>query len=306
MRAKDVFKKTMKFVWLKLALGGCAIAFSIVLGLLLLGLSAVTDSSAVAGYSLMAWIGLSIAGVGISQYYLGWLLKAGHIAVVTSLMTTGSMPENPVEYGMNMVKKKFATAAAYFAVDRLVAGAVKQINGGLDIVGSILGKIPGMESVVSFAKTFVNIALGNVDECCLAYTFYREEQPALKSAADGVVIYFQNWKSVLKDALKTAFIAFIAAIAAGFVMLLVVTGILGVTGMPGFWTFLAASIFTVMTVFIVKSAVLDSYTMVCMVCSYMQTAPSAKITFDLYDKLCGLSAKFKSLFRKAQEAVNKI
>lgn len=303
MRANEVFKKTMKFVWLKLALGGCAIAFSIVLGLLLLGLSAVTDSDAVAGYSVIAWIGLSIAGVGISQYYVGWLLKAGHIAAVTSLAATGSLAENPVEYGIKMVKKKFVTAAAYFAVDRLVSGAVKQINGGLDIVGNMLGKIPGMESLVSFAKSFVNIALGNVDECCLAYTFYKEEQPALKSAADGVVIYFQNWKNVLKDALKTAFISFIVSAVAGFMLLFVIIGILGITGIPGFGVFLVACILTAMIVLIVKSAVMDSYTMVCMVCSYMQTAPSAEISFDLYEKLCSLSAKFKSLFKKAQEAV---
>ncbi|MCM1325753.1 MAG: hypothetical protein NC094_05305 [Bacteroidales bacterium] len=196
MKANEVFKQTIKFVWMKLALGGCAIAFSLVLGLILMGVSALDDNGVVAVYALVIWFCLSVAAVGISQYYLGYLLKAGHIAVVTALVTTGSLPENAFAYGIETVKKKFATAAAYFAVDRLVSGAVNQINSGLDVVGNILGKIPGMESVVSFAKSFVNIALGNVDECCLAYTFYHAEQSAFKSAADGVVIYFQNWKTV--------------------------------------------------------------------------------------------------------------
>ncbi|MCM1553860.1 MAG: hypothetical protein NC092_14425, partial [Butyrivibrio sp.] len=80
--------------------------------------------------------------VGISQYYLGYLLKAGHIAVVTALVTKGSLPEDSFAYGIETVKKKFATAAAYFAVDRLVSGAVNQINNGLDIVGNVLGKLP--------------------------------------------------------------------------------------------------------------------------------------------------------------------
>lgn len=302
MKANDVFKKTMTFVWLKLALGGCAIAFSIVLGLLLLGVAALDKTGVVGVYALMIWICLTAAAVGISQYYLGWLLKAGHIAVVTSLLTTGSLPDKPFEYGTEMVKKKFATAAAYFAVDRLVSGAVKQINGGLDIVGSVLGKIPGMDSVVSFAKSFVNVALGNVDECCLAYTFYREEQSAVKSAADGVVIYFQNWKTILKDALKTAFVTFLLSIVAGFLLMAVTIGFLSVLGMPGFDVFCVALILAVMIVFIVKSSVMDSYTMVCMVCSYMQVAPSTEITFDLYDKLCNMSSKFKSLFQKAKEA----
>ncbi|MCM1092300.1 MAG: hypothetical protein NC413_15875 [Muribaculum sp.] len=35
----------------------------------------------------------------------------------------------------------------------------------------------------------MNIAFGNVDECCLAYTFLHEEQSAFKSAADGKIDY---------------------------------------------------------------------------------------------------------------------
>lgn len=302
MKANEVFQKTIKFVWMKLALGGCAIAFSVLLGLILLGVSALDKNGVVGVYALMIWFCLSVAAVGISQYYLGYLLKAGHIAVVTSLVTKGSLPENSFDYGIGMVKKKFATAAAYFAVDRLVSGAVNQINGGLDIVGNILGKIPGMDSVVSFAKSFVNIALGNVDECCLAYTFYHEEQSSFKSAADGVVIYFQNWKVVLKDALKTAFVTFIISIIAGLLLFLVTMGALSVLGMPGLGVFFVAIMLTMMIVLIVKSAVMDSYTMVCMVCSYMQVAPSTEITFDLYDKLCNLSSNFRKLFQRAKEA----
>ena len=41
--------------------------------------------------------------------------------------------------------------------------------------------------------------------------------------------------------------------------------------------------------------------MVKMMVSYMEVAPSTQITFDLYEKLCKLSSKFKSLFNKGQE-----
>lgn len=302
MKANDVFKKTVNFVWMKLALGGCAIALSIVLGLIMLGLASMDDTGVVGVYMMMIWMVLSLAALGISQHYIGYLLKAGHIAVVTQLLTTGSLPENSFEYGKGMVKKKFATAAAYLAVDRLVSGAVRQINGGLDIVGNVLGKIPGMDSLVSFAKSFVNIALGNVDECCLAYTFYHEEQSAFKSAADGVVIYFQNWKTILKNALKTALITLVLS-AVAWLLMAVTVAVLSATGMPGFNLFFVAVILAMMVVHTVKSSVMDSYTMVCMVCSYMQVAPDTEITFDLYDKLCKLSSKFKSLFQKAEQGL---
>lgn len=302
MKANDVYRKTIKFVWLKLALGGCAIIFSIVLGLILLAISALSQNDSVIGFSLMIWLGASAGVVGVTHYYIGYLLKAGHIAVVTHLVKTGSLPEDQFAYGKQVVKEKFATAAAYFAVDRLVSGAVRQINGTLDIAGSFLEKIPGMESLVSFVRTFINIALGNLDECCMAYTFYHAEQSSFKSAADGVVTYFQNWKSILKDALKTAVIAVIISGVAWFLLMFGIIGILSVLGVPGILGLLAALVLTVMIMMVVKSSVMDSYIMVCMVCSYLRVAPSTEITFDLYDKLCKLSSKFKTLLQKAGEA----
>lgn len=303
MKANDVYSKTIKFVWLKLALGACAIVFSIVLGLILLGISALTKSDGVIGFSLMIWCFATATVFGGTQYYIGYLLKAGHIAVVTHLVKTGSLPEDQFEYGKQVVKEKFATAAAYFAVDRLVSGAVTQINGTLNIIGNFLEKVPGMDSLVSFAKTFVGIALGNVDECCMAYTFYNEDQSSFKSAADGVVIYFQNWKTILKDVLKTAIIAVIVSGIAWFCFMFVIIGILSAMGMPGIMGLLAGFLLAVMIIIVVKSAVMDSYTMICMVCTYLRVAPTTEITFDLYDKLCKLSSKFKSLLQKAGEAI---
>ncbi len=304
MKANEVYSKTMKFVWLKLAMGGCVLLISAVLGLIMFGIAAAADSDELFSIMMLVWLILSAACLGIAEHFIGYILKTGHVAVVTTIVTTGKVPEDQFAYGKEMVMKNFPTAAAYFAVDKLVAGAVKEINKGLDVVGNLLGKIPGMESVVSFLQSFVSIALGNVDECCLAYTFYRTDQSALESSVDGVVIYFQNWKTVLKDALKVTFITMLVSAIAWIILMVILVGILAVTGMPGFNAFFVAFIFALLAVIVVKSAVMDSYAMVCMVCSYMQVAPTTELTFDLYDKLCKLSAKFKSLFQKSKQGVS--
>jgi len=49
---------------------------------------------------------------------------------------------------------------------------------------------------------------------------------------------------------------------------------------------------------VIKSAFIDSWILVKMMVSYMEVAPSTKITYDLYAKLCGISSKFKELFSK--------
>lgn len=303
MKANEVYSKTMKFVWLKLALGGCVLLFSAFTGLVLFGIAAISKSEELFSIMMLVWLVLSAACMGIAEHYIGYILKAGHVAVVTTIVTEGKVPENQFAYGKEMVIKNFPTAAAYFAADKLVSGAVKQINKGLDVISNLLENIPGMESVISFLQSFVNIALGNVDECCLAYTFYRTDQSALESAADGVVIYFQNWKTVLKDALKVTFVSFLISGVAWMILMVIMVGILAVIGMPGFNAFFIAFIFTLLAVMVVKSAFMDSYTMVCMVCSYMQVAPTTELTFDLYDKLCKISDKFKNLFQQAKQNV---
>ncbi|MBQ9134933.1 MAG: hypothetical protein IJX66_02420 [Lachnospiraceae bacterium] len=296
MSTKDVYLKTMKFVWLKLALGGAIFLFSILTLAIFMAIGNLGDGE---GMIIALWIWLIlVAGVFVwVQRYFGYMLKAGHVAMVTTAVTTGTLPENQLEAATRMVKERFATTNVYFAVDRLVSGAVNQLQKGLGKIDDLLGNIPGVSAIVSFAQLFVNIALGYIDECCLGYTFLHKEQSAFKSAADGVVIYFQNWKKLLKDAAITALIVMGVSVLAWLLPFILLALILGAFGVHWIISFFLA----IMVSSIIKSAFIDSWMMVKMMVSYMQVAPTTQITFDLYDKLCKLSGKFKSLFTKGQE-----
>ncbi|MED9904479.1 MAG: hypothetical protein UFG06_09880 [Lachnospiraceae bacterium] len=296
MKTKDVYLKTMKFVWLKLALGVAMILFSLIMLAICVGIGSLAKEG---GMIIAFWIWLVlVAGVFVwVNRYFGYMLKAGHVAMVTTAVTTGTLPENQLEAAKTMVKERFATANVYFVVDRLVSGAVSQLQKGLQKVDSLLGGIPGVSAVLSFAQMFVQIALGYVDECCLGYTFLHKEQSAFKSAADGVVIYFQNWKKLLKDAAITTLIVLGISLAAFLLPLLIFGGIFAALGVHWAFAFFIALMFAA----VIRSAFVDSYMMVKMMVSYMEVAPSTQITFDLYDKLCKLSGKFKSLFNKGQQ-----
>lgn len=297
MKASEVYLKTMKFVWLKLALGGAVFLFSMLTMFLFLWIGSLFGSGSGIAIALCLWM-ILVGGVfGFAQHYIGYMLKAGHVAMVTTAVTTGSLPENQLEAAKNMVKERFVSANVYFVVDRLVSGAVSQLQRGLQKIEDLLGKIPGVAIIVSFAQMFVHIALNYIDECCLGYTFLHREQSACKSAADGVVIYFQNWKTLLKNAAVTTLIVMGVSLLAWLLPFLIFTGIFSVLGIH--WIF--ALILAIMIAAIIKSAFVDSYMMVKMMVSYMQVAPSTEITFDLYDKLCKLSGKFRNLFNKGQQ-----
>lgn len=297
MKTKDVYLKTMKFVWMKLALGLLSVLFAVVTMAVILAVGSLGG-----GYGMLIGLIIWLILVGTVSYwvnhYIGYMIKAGHVAMVTTAVTTGTLPDNQWEAAKEMVKERFVTANVYFVIDRLVNGAINQLQSGLQKIDNLFGNIPGVSLIVSFAQMFVRVALGYVDECCLGYTFLHKEQSAFKSAADGVVIYFQNWKKLLKDAAITTAIVLGVSFLVAIIPFAIVFGILTLFGANG--AVIYAILIAILFASAVKSAFIDSFMMVKMMVSYMEVAPSTQITFDLYDKLCKLSSKFRNLFNKSQ------
>lgn len=297
MKASSVYAKTMKFVWLKLALGAAVLLFALITMAICFGLGSLGGGGGLY-VAFLIWLILVCLASNLVNHYFGYLVKAGHVAMVSTIVTTGTVPENQFQVATAMVKERFLTANVYLAVDKLVSGAVSQLQKGLGKIGGLLENIPGVSAIVDFLQMFIGIALGYIDECCLGYTFLHKEQSAYKSAADGVVIYFQNWKKLLKDAAVTTLIVMGLSLVAWLVPFLIFWGIFSAIGMEIGWLF--AIILGIFCSAMIKSAFIDSYMMVKMMVSYMEVAPSTQITFDLYGKLCKLSNKFKSLFDKGQ------
>ncbi|MDE6714581.1 MAG: hypothetical protein K2K20_12710 [Lachnospiraceae bacterium] len=296
MKAKDIYFGTMKFVWIKLGMGAAVTLVGAVLLALFMLLGSLFGG---AGLYIMFLIWSACIGAiyNVFMHYFGYLIKAGHVAVIAEAVTTGKLPENQFEYGKEMVKSRFAASNVYFVVDRLVSGAVSQLKKAVGRIGGMLDAIPGMDTLTNFLQTFIGIALGYVDECCLGYCFIKKEEGAFKASCDGVVIYFQNAKKLLKDALITTVIVMIGT----FLCWVVPFALFGAVFHAFDWNMLGAVLLALMFAVALKSAFIDSWMLVKMMVSYMEAAPSTQITYDLYDKLCKLSSKFKELFGKAKE-----
>ncbi len=293
MNSKQLFSKTMPFVWAKLALGGATVLISVLLLAIFMGLGWLFGDTAMV---IMFVLWISATGVVrlVIMRYMGYLVKAGHIAVIAEAFSTGQIPANQVEYGKAVVTQRFATSNIYYAVDELINGAVKQIQNGIGKVSNALDFIPGIEAVAGLAQFFVSISLGYIDECCMGWTFLKKEQDAFKSAADGVVIYAQNWKVLLKDAAKTMLKTLLLTIGLALLIFVPVGLIFKILK----WSGLAAFLLACLIAWVVKFAVMDSYIMIEMMSSYLTVAPNTVITFDLYSKLAGISSKFKELWEK--------
>ena len=296
MKAGTLFRKTLPFCWAKLLLGGATVLILVILLAVFAGIGWIFgDTGLVIG--VLIWLG----SIGVVRFfimhYIGYLVKAGHIAVIAEAATTGQVPGNQVKYGIARVKERFATANIYFAVDKLVSGAVKQIQRGIGKVANFLDFVPGMDKVANLAKFFVELSLGYIDECCLGYTFYQKEQDAFRSACDGVVIYAQNINHLLKNAAKTMLKVFLTMAITVLLIFIPVGLLFRVLEWSGLIAFLLACLIA----WVLKFALLDSFILCQTMAGYMEVAPTTQITFDLYEKLSKLSGKFRELWNKGKE-----
>ena len=289
----------MPFVWAKLLLGIATVVVSVIILAILLSIAWLFESIGVGFVMVIIWLGLTGIVRFIINHYIGYMIKVGHIAVITEAVTTGKVPEHQVSYGMHAVKERFLTSNIYFVLDKLVAGAVRQIQ---RVVGKVTNAmsalpIPGMGMVTGLAKFYVGLSLGYIDECCLGYTFYKGKQSAFKSAADGVVIYAQNIKTLLANAAITMLVVVLGFVGITLILFIISGLVFKMLPYPGWIGFIIA-VFLAITI---KYAFMDSIILIRTMVAYMGVAPGTKLTVDLYGNLCKVSSKFKELFNKGQK-----
>ena len=301
--AQELWSKTMPFVWAKLALRLVAI----LIGAIILGICIfiATQNAAIGFIAILIGLSVSISVYGFMVRVFGYAIRVGHIAVLVETIKTGQLPNNQVTYGKDKVVARFKTAAVFFALDRLVDRSVQQIQRAVGSIGDFLGSASsGMSSVIKLVQKIIGIALKYVDDCCIGWIFYNDDngQSATKGALDGIVIYFQNWKKVLGSAAKTAILVLILTFGLFLVLTLLFTWILNLMG-GGLWGWLAFFL-GLMISLAIKKALIDSWVMIRMLNTYMQVAPSTEIKFDLYTKLSGFSSSFKKLFDQSKGEIN--
>ena len=302
MKNGDIFKKTMPFVWRRLGMYlllniGIILYFALVIFLITL--------FAANGGVVGIIIALILCPIGLRLYtfgcdYIGYMIKAAHVAAIGELAVTGTIPQGMtvVQFGKSKVKERFVASNVYFGLDKLVTGAVKQIQNMITRVGNIFGNIEFIQNIIKILNIFVEIVLGYVDEAVLARVFYKKEENAWKASADGVVLYFQSWKEILKNAAMLV-IMIILFYGIGMGLIYGVAMILG-----GFESFNLLSILVLIVGFflidVFKQSFLDSYITVSVVNKYMSVTVNQTPQFDLYEKARGWSKKFKELCGKAE------
>lgn len=145
-------------------------------------------------------IGL-IIGLVILVVFLRWVsykYKAGQIAMMTKGVTEGELPEDVLGAGHQIVKSRFATVAAFFAVTSVIKGIFNQIGRGITAAGQAIGGDNG-GTAGSIISSVIQVIVSYLCDCCLGWVFFRKDVKATKATLEGSVLFFKHGKTLAKN-----------------------------------------------------------------------------------------------------------
>lgn len=267
MTSKEIYKGTKKFPARLLLLNiFCAVA-SIVIGGLLAGVGLLVKSEGMVIGGLVVGVIIYITSAAIVQHYIGYMFKYGAVYAIAKSHANGYISKTYFNDSVEYIKTGFLKANAYFVLDRLVSGAVRGVT---KLANFVLGFLP--DNLKNIINTFIDIYLNYIDECCLGWSMIHPEDNVVKSSCDGVVIYYQN----AKDLLKPAFMTSIRVLLTRFIIL--VSGCFFIFFPPltmAWWVL----------VFAVVSPYLEHRVLCNTMVAYLDLADNTEIRTDLYAKL---------------------
>lgn len=193
---KEIYKKTLGFSVRRLLWD----MFSFVLVIAFLAVGFVVAKNLVDNGLIGLAIGLilGLVVIAIITRYVGYSYKAGQIAMMTRGIVDDKLPEDVVGEGKKIVKERFATVAAYFAITNIIKGIFSQIGRGITAVGKAVGGENG-GTIGNTISSIIQTVVAYLCDCCLGWVFYRNNEKAGKATLEGAVLFFKHGKTLAKN-----------------------------------------------------------------------------------------------------------
>ena len=207
-----VYKKTIGFSVRRLAWDILSV---LILGILCLAGFLIADKVSDNGI-IGLLIGLVI-GVIVLVILLRWVsykYKAGQIAMMTRGVTEGTLPDDVIGEGKKIVRERFATVAAFFAVTNVIKGVFNEISRVITKLGESIGGDTG-STVGSVISSVISVVISYLCDCCLGWVFFRKDVKSAKATCEGAVLFFRHWKTLAKNMARVFVFALVSLLVIG-------------------------------------------------------------------------------------------
>lgn len=302
--AAGLLMKTAPFIAARLAvLVGASVAGLVYWLVVIGGTIFLGERSPVLGWG---WLIVTLGVAGwlwrtVIRYFL-YLLKAGHIAVLTEIITRGEVgngQESMFAYGKRIVQERFGQVNVLFGIDLLVDGVVRAFNRTLDWLSDLI-PIPGLDSVMAFVNSVVFASTTYIDETLFSYNLARGDDNVFRSSKDGLIYYAQNSKEILKTGVWVVILEKVLSFAVFvvvFVPALAVAYLLPSSW--GFWMPLTAIVAGLLFAADVQQAVLRPLFLTMVMLKFHSVVREQPINLQWDQRLESASDKFRELKEKA-------
>ena len=196
MSNQEIYKRTIGFSLRRALWDILSIVLLLALSTLGFFLGEKFFEAGILGLVIGAVIGLILMVIVLR--FVSYMLKAGQIAMMTKGIVEGELPENVIAEGKTVVKARFLTVAAYFAITSAIKGIFNQLGRVITRVGEHIGGDTG-GTVGSAVSSVLTTVINYLCDCCLGWVFYRSQVNAAKATCEGAVLFFKHGKTLLKN-----------------------------------------------------------------------------------------------------------
>lgn len=270
--------------------------------------------AALLGSKVQPWMGAVTLAGGFGGYGYAWymvvryglyLLKAGHIAVITELVTRGEIgngSEGMFAYGKRIVTERFGQVNVLFGLDLLIKGVVGALNRTLNFVANLL-PIPGLQSLMALVNAIVRAATTYIDETIFSYNLARGDENPWRSSKDALIYYAQNSQEILKTAIWVVVLDKVLTVVIWAVMLapaFLMLAILPESAKPG--GFIGGLVIAALFASNVRQAFLKPIFLVMVMTKFHVSVRNQAINLEWDQRLSSVSSKFGEIREKAGRA----
>ncbi len=302
-RALNIVMQTTPYlIYRAMIYGMLCVGFLVFLGFLgIVGM--VFGGGAATVLFFICLIGGGFLGLGrlLGEYVL-YMLKAGHVALITEIVENGTLPDGTSQtaWAKDRVMAYFKEVSVLSLIDQLLKGIIRRLNRTVFNVMTVL-PIPGTEGAAKFMQKIVDFSLTYVDEAIIAYTFRTKNENVFDAAKKGVILYAQSWKGILTNAVALTLLSYVFTIAMT-ILFLIPLGIVALMlpeswGTAKFFLF----VFALFLGFSMKWVLFDPIACTSTILTFFHESEGQEPDAEWEARLDAASDKFGELKRKAEE-----
>lgn len=196
MDNKEIYKKTLTFSIRRLLWDILALVIIIVTSAAGFFIAEKLADKGLIGLAIGVVVAIVI--IAIISHFISYVFEAGQIAMMTKGIAEGKLEGDVYAEGKKIVKERFLTVAAYYAVTNVIKGIFNELGRAITAVGEHIGGDTG-GTVGSAISGIIQVIVSYLCDCCLGWVFYRKDEKATKATLEGAVLFFKHGKTLAKN-----------------------------------------------------------------------------------------------------------